>query len=753
MVFIRKLVYKILWFYCILSVVLLINGPPCYSEVKIQALPNETNPNEILIENDSLFISLSLDWKLTVNSLRYKPRDVEFIQPGYPMPLVGIGNRWSLFNVSFGIRNVEIKRSEKESEVTIHAYSNYLENPFHIFILLTIGERAEIEAKIWLENRHKIGFHDMYRGWDDATSVVPGIPWLSFLSPVPGGERQVLYPTPEGYLLEKVSERLMEDYRPISEWEQPPKPGPVHLHFLWDPLLPTTIEFPGLHLGVFLYREKSDLSWHFDSIEEALWPSQTMEVGKGDTIHIFEGILRIFEGDWHQSYHWFKDCIRNDFDFTYYKRPGYERYRRHFLAYHSFVFNHMIYNPYENRFMPKLFLEKAKREFDGFDQFWFWHSYPRVGVDPRDQFDLFEDLPGGLDGFKNFITTCHTMGTDVYLAYNPWDQIRKRKDMYKDQAKILGVVGADGLLLDTMDKSDLSFRTEVDKYNPEAQFVTEGRPSMEGLQFTTSSWDHPGHSRPMPSVDLLRFILPEHQVFKIVRWDRDRKSLIYNALFNATGYAVWEDIFGEINLQSWDEKILISRYNHIMHDFAHVVISDHVMPLVPTLKEGLFVNGFFTEDMHLYTLYQTQHDSVSHFLDNRIIGALFYVDLPEGWHIVDVWNKRPVEIREIDGNNLAYLPQEMPEEVGCFFAMPERIEVLEKNGEWTAQIPSVSTGMLELIGVDITKRNQKGPWVDAKNTLTFNQDTVEQSPDGYVLVQYRNKKKEVKDVALVKVGY
>jgi len=52
----------------------------------------------------------------------------------------------------------------------------------------------------------------------------------------------------------------MEDYHPVHEWERPPKPGPVKLYFLWgNPILPTTVEFPKLNMGVFLYREKSDI--------------------------------------------------------------------------------------------------------------------------------------------------------------------------------------------------------------------------------------------------------------------------------------------------------------------------------------------------------------------------------------------------------------------------------------------------------------------------------------------------------------
>lgn len=196
MVSIRRIVHKIFCLCDIFIVILLLQGHPCYSEIKVKVLPNETNPSEIVIENDSLFMTISLDWKLTVNSMKYKPQNMEFIQPKYSIPLVGIENRWTLFNVGFGIRNVSIQRTKELSTVLIHAYSNYLENPFHIFVQLSIGENPEIRAKIWLVNQYKRGVSDIYRA--GKTNVVPEIPWIPFLSPNPGGVRKVLYPTEDG---------------------------------------------------------------------------------------------------------------------------------------------------------------------------------------------------------------------------------------------------------------------------------------------------------------------------------------------------------------------------------------------------------------------------------------------------------------------------------------------------------------------------------------------------------------------------
>lgn len=723
------------------------------AEIKIKAKPNEVTPRVIYITNDSLSMTISIDDKLQVSSLKFLPTNTEFIQCDNPMPLVSFDNSWSLNNVGFGIRNVKITREDGNGKILIHAYSNYLENSFHLYIELGFNNSAAIIADIKVVNNFENEFHDLYRGRGNKTSIIPGIPWLAFLQPDPGGNRKIIYKKVSDYTLENYSESLMKGYQPVDMWERPPKAPSVDLEFYNDPSFPTILEFPDKNLCVMLQRDKSDLKWIAENIKQALWPSTSLQIGKKDTLAVFSGTFKIFSGDWHQAFNWFRNKVRSNFDFTFYNRPGFQKYKKDFLAYHSFVYNHRIYDPETNNYLIENFLTNAKKEYGGFDQFYFWHAYPRVGVDPRDQFALYNDLPGGIEGLKDFVHKAQQLSTHVYLAYNPWDVIGKREDMYEIQAEILGEIKADGLLLDTMGKSDGRFRKAVDRYNPDAQFVTEGRPGLDGLEVTTTSWDHPIKSLPMPRVDLLRFIVPEHRSFQIVRWDRDRTLLIKKAFFNATGYTVWDDIFGEINLQSQDEKILIYRYNTIMHDFSEAINSVNVVPLLPTKKDELFVNGFFGSDSKVYTLYQANHAQVSHFFDNRIIGQLFEIDIPDNWHMVDVWNKRPVEIKVEANKKFASLPQEMPEDLGCFVACPKILKVEKTETGWIASAPNMKDGTIELIGFDVTLRNEVIKSVNANSQLEFTKNIVKQTSDGYVMIQYRNENKEVKDVALVKVGY
>jgi hypothetical protein len=48
-------------------------------------------------------------------------------------------------------------------------------------------------------------------------------------------------------------------------------------------------------------------------------------------------------------------------------------------------------------------------------------TYTNIGVDDRSQFDLFEAMPGGVAGVRQFVDQLHAAGVKVLIPYNPWD--------------------------------------------------------------------------------------------------------------------------------------------------------------------------------------------------------------------------------------------------------------------------------------------------------------------------------------------
>ena len=51
-----------------------------------------------------------------------------------------------------------------------------------------------------------------------------------------------------------------------------------------------------------------------------------------------------------------------------------------------------------------------------------WQGYPNIGVDDRNQFDMLDSLPGGIDGLRQMVNDFQNLGVRVLLPYLPWDQ-------------------------------------------------------------------------------------------------------------------------------------------------------------------------------------------------------------------------------------------------------------------------------------------------------------------------------------------
>ena len=67
------------------------------------------------------------------------------------------------------------------------------------------------------------------------------------------------------------------------------------------------------------------------------------------------------------------------------------------------------------------FLDDLRSRYGGVDVVMLWHSYPNIGVDDRNQFEMLADLPGGMAGLAQLVSAFHGRRVRVLLCYNPWD--------------------------------------------------------------------------------------------------------------------------------------------------------------------------------------------------------------------------------------------------------------------------------------------------------------------------------------------
>lgn len=82
------------------------------------------------------------------------------------------------------------------------------------------------------------------------------------------------------------------------------------------------------------------------------------------------------------------------------------------------IYDRFLYDP-ATGFTVDRFLADVTTRYGGVDGVLLWHSYPNMGVDDRNQFQLLEDIPGGLPALAgerlaacdpSIAATCKTSG-------------------------------------------------------------------------------------------------------------------------------------------------------------------------------------------------------------------------------------------------------------------------------------------------------------------------------------------------------
>ena len=77
-----------------------------------------------------------------------------------------------------------------------------------------------------------------------------------------------------------------------------------------------------------------------------------------------------------------------------------------------------FYTPKEGYEAYKNFLKNGKKLYGGNDVVGIWPTWPTLGLDQRNQWDLFKDLPGGLPKLKELAEYSHKQDTKFFICYN-----------------------------------------------------------------------------------------------------------------------------------------------------------------------------------------------------------------------------------------------------------------------------------------------------------------------------------------------
>ncbi len=358
-----------------------------------------------------------------------------------------------------------------------------------------------------------------------------------------------------------------------------------------------------------------------------------------------------FVGDWHQALElMFRQRMLYDvepgtFNNAMYERQDLKWIRKAYVSHLMMTWDENFYSP-EKNYEPFLqFIERGKKWYGGDDFIGIWPTWPTLGLDLRNQWDLYEDLPGGLGQLQNLATKTRQKGTRFFISYNPWDTDTRNENHYSGMGRLIHQITADGVVLDTQGSSSRQLQNAADSAREGVIMYSEGMAVPRDMENIISGRVHNALYYP-PMLNLNKFIKPDFAIFRVaeIKFERIRREYLLS-LFN--GYGT------EINLfppgrPEWIEEDyrLLGKTSRILREHSSNFNSTHFQVLVPTLSDSIWVNEWLTENNTIYTVFSLHPQGFD--------GPLFEKSIAPNEHIVDIWNHKEPE--SISLNNKTYIP-------------------------------------------------------------------------------------------------
>jgi formylglycine-generating enzyme required for sulfatase activity len=388
--------------------------------------------------------------------------------------------------------------------------------------------------------------------------------------------------------------------------------------------------------------------------------------------------LEAFSGNWQAGLkkafheHYLFDLIR--FDDALYQREDLTWIRDKYIMTIQFAWDHNFYDLETKKFNFYSFLEQGKNYFGGYDIFALWPTWPRLGLDQRNQFDLYSSLPYGLPKLKELSNYARFNGTRFFISYNPWDNSTRPMNHLEGMAALIKAVDADGVVLDTRGNSSWELQAAADSVRDGVIMYSEGMAIPRDMPGIIAGRVHDAIFF-QPPLNLNKLIRPDFAIFRVCQLSQGRiHREIAISFFN--GYGT------EINTMApgrpdWIEEdfAFLSRTTRILRENSLAFLNDSWLPLLETSRDSIWVNQWTADKKTLYTIFSLNTNGNS--------STLFRVKPKSGFHFVNLWDHIELPVIEKTGEswlcpvippfNYAYLGTRMEGQVSCIAMLPELI--------------------------------------------------------------------------------
>jgi formylglycine-generating enzyme required for sulfatase activity len=334
--------------------------------------------------------------------------------------------------------------------------------------------------------------------------------------------------------------------------------------------------------------------------------------------------------------HWRNERrIRTAYDPARYRLPALQWTQSSFIQPQLMIQDRYFYDSAAGRYTVDRYLDDLDKRYGGIDAVLVWPTYPNMGIDDRNQLQMVESMPGGVEGVRQMVAGFHRRGVRVLFPMMMWDEGTHEPSQPWPQAiaALMKQIDADGINGDTQDGVPLGFSLAAEAIGHPLAFQPEQSPSDEALSWNVLTWGQ--YSFPfIPMVDRYKWLETRHMVNISDRWATDKTNDLQYAFFNGIGWESWENVWGIWNGIDPRDAEATRRVAAIERVVAPFLVSPGWEPLYPMHNYGVYSSRWPLGPETVWTIVNRTASGISGpQMDVSVTPGLRYFDLYHGVEI------------------------------------------------------------------------------------------------------------------------
>ncbi len=362
---------------------------------------------------------------------------------------------------------------------------------------------------------------------------------------------------------------------------------------------------------------------------------------------VYDYYIDTFSGPWQNGlrkcFQQYKLYDLGVFDDAMYHRPDLQWIKQAKMIHLIMGWDDRLYDRKKGKYVLQDFIKKSKILYGGDDIIGIWPTWPALGLDQRNQWDMYRDMPGSLIGVRSMIDQAHDQGVKIFISYNPWDESTRKENHLNGMAELVKTLDADGVILDTRGASSTELQATVDKVKSGVIMYSEGMAVPKDMETIISGRVHNALYYP-PLLNLNKLIQPDFSIFRVAEvYKEPIRREMHTALFN--GHGIEFNVFHPGNPEKLDDQYLyLGQILRILREHSLTFNSTDWTPLYPSLRDSIYINHWPAHRKDIFTVYNLHPSG----FEDKICS----VKAPTLGHWIDLWHHEEILLDVKESQNI-----------------------------------------------------------------------------------------------------